>query len=329
MEKENNKNMIEISVLMSVYNEPIYFVEAAVESICNQTFRNFELLIVVDNPDNESIISYLRKKAKDDLRINILVNKKNMGLARSLNYAAKKARGKYFARMDADDISKLERLESQLQYIKERQLDMVSCIVDKIDENEHITGSINTCPCQEQEVSKLLRWQNIIVHPTVMISRDVFMSVGGYRNFATCQDYDLWLRLVTQNYRIGVMDEKLLLFRRHCGSISATKHFSQCLNEKYIRLLYKERKKKHGVDSYSEDNLKQFLLKYGYYDENVINRESNYLNNYKDGIEAIKMHHYSKGTILLINAIRSIFVRERIYASIQSRVVRVRFKKGK
>lgn len=321
--------MIQVSVLMSIYNEPISFVESAIQSICNQTFDKFEFLIVVDNPDNNGIISYLIKKSNEDSRIKILVNKRNLGLAKSLNYAASCAQGKYLARMDADDISNPERIELQLQYIEEHKLDMVSCLAYKIDENENITGEINTCPRRSKEVSELLRWQNIIVHPTIVIRTDVFRKVGGYRNFSTCQDYDLWLRLVTNRYQIGILDKKLLLFRRHNGSISATKHFNQCINEKYIRLLYKERNKNNGMDSFSKQNLEQFLKKYGYYNEKVINRESQCLNDYKMAMKLLKSNHYNKGIILIIKSIKSSFVREKIYMCIKRRVVALRFKEGK
>ncbi len=91
--------MAEISVIMSVYKEPLAYVNVAVDSILKQTFADFEFIIIVDAPDNLEIIEFLQEKAATDTRIFVVVNEKNIGLAMSLNKAIDLAKGKYLARM--------------------------------------------------------------------------------------------------------------------------------------------------------------------------------------------------------------------------------------
>ena len=104
----------EISVIMSVFNGEKYFSEA-IESILNQTFTNFEFLVIDDCSKDDSF-NILNTYAEKDSRIRLFRNNKNQGLANSLNILVKKTKGKLVARMDADDISLPDRLEKQYKY---------------------------------------------------------------------------------------------------------------------------------------------------------------------------------------------------------------------
>ena len=124
-----------ISVIMSVYNEPESILRAAVESILKQTFRDFEFIIVMDSPENETNKSVLAEYAKADDRLNLLFNEKNEGLTFSLNRALQYAKGMYIARMDADDVSLPLRLELQKDWLEknyEKSLDK-TIIYDVVD----------------------------------------------------------------------------------------------------------------------------------------------------------------------------------------------------
>ena len=131
-----------ISVLMSAYNEPINYVQQAVDSITAQTYKNIEFIIIVDNPDNQPLIDLLSQAVEKDPRINIVINEKNIGLAMSLNKALHLSTGDIIARMDADDISKPNRLEIELNYLLCHNLDVIGCAIEKIDENGHYATSI-------------------------------------------------------------------------------------------------------------------------------------------------------------------------------------------
>lgn len=315
-----------ISVLMSVYDEPRVFVEKAVNSILNQTYKNFEFLIVVDKPDNYQIISYLRNIETSDSRVKVFINERNFGLAKSLNRAIDNAEGVYFARMDADDISLPKRFEDELSYLQEKKLDVIGCIADIIDENDQIWGEISSFPENKTAVLKMLPYQNVLIHPTVFMKADVIKSVGGYRNFPTCQDYDLWLRLITDGYKIGILNKKLFYFRKHDSSITSTKRYSQVLNERYIRMLYKERSISGKEDSFSEDNLKAFLKSHGFFDENRFSKENTLLNNYKLGIKEIRAHNVLHGAGMVLHSLISREVRQCAVNSIK--IKRIRKKLG-
>ena len=106
-----------VSVIMSVYNEPEYMLSEAVNSILKQTFRDFEFIIVNDNPKT-SMLNSIKKACGNDDRVRILNNEENLGLARSLNKGIEVAVGKYMARMDADDISREDRLAVEVEYLE-------------------------------------------------------------------------------------------------------------------------------------------------------------------------------------------------------------------
>ena len=118
---------------MSVYNEKEIWLREAIESILNQTHRNIEFIITVDNPSNEMLYKHIL--SYNDSRIKIIRNDTNKGLIYSLNNALKTASGEYIARMDADDISDIYRLEKQLLEIKKEKLDMITSNIVRIDDD--------------------------------------------------------------------------------------------------------------------------------------------------------------------------------------------------
>ena len=134
MKVESNQDLV--SVILSVYNEKIEWIKLSVESILNQTYTNLELIIILDNPKNKIITNYLNEISSKDIRIKLLVNHKNIGLAESLNRGLAISKGDFIARMDADDIAYLNRLSLQVVFLKKNQnIDLLSSSVDYIDEN--------------------------------------------------------------------------------------------------------------------------------------------------------------------------------------------------
>jgi glycosyltransferase involved in cell wall biosynthesis len=110
----------QISVIMAVYNGEKYLAEA-IESILNQTFKEFEF-IIIDDGSKDNSLNIIKRYAKKDSRIIIIKNEKNMKLAWSLNKGLKIARGKYIARMDSDDISLTDRLEKQYYFLEKKEI---------------------------------------------------------------------------------------------------------------------------------------------------------------------------------------------------------------
>lgn len=198
-----------ISVIMSVHNGMPYLKEAT-ESILNQTYKNFEFIVVDDASDDNSL-KYL--SSIKDKRVKIIRNKKNIGLASSLNRALLLAKGDFIARMDADDISKPKRLEIQLHFLNNHPTtDICGLWVSLINEEGNIIGS-KKFPKSDINIKKLLNWRSPIIHPTLMAKKNFFKNLGGYdKDFDMAEDYELLLR-AKKNYKMANIPQKLLMWR--------------------------------------------------------------------------------------------------------------------
>ena len=250
---------MKISVLMSVFNEELSQISLAVDSILNQTFSDFELIIVNDNPKNDEMKKYLEDLKNKDNRIVIHHNEKNIGLAMSMNTAAKLAKGDVLARMDADDISDITRFEKEYELIKSGKYDVVATGFHYIDENGDKLN-LNIRYYSDRGLNKLLPQGNTLHHPTIMFTKEIFDKAGAYRDFPCAQDYDLWLRMYDNGAKIHMIHEDLFAYRVRRKSISGSRKMKQLATMMYMRELYKERKKK-GKDSFSLENYNSFLSK--------------------------------------------------------------------
>lgn len=210
-----------ITILMSVYNGEKYLQEA-IESVLNQTFRNFEFLIINDGSTDKSeeII-----KSHNDHRIRLIVNEKNIGLISSLNKGLDAARGEYIARMDCDDISLPQRLEKQFNFLKNNpDVGVVASFTREIDEDGK---SLSTHWKQDresisrEEIYHNLFFGNCVAHPTVIVKKEILNKSNlRYRSdYLDAEDYDLWCR-ISQIAPIVKMPEPLLHYRRHSKNIS-------------------------------------------------------------------------------------------------------------
>lgn len=186
-----------ISVLMPVYNAE-KFLKEAIDSILNQTFKDFEFLIINDaSTDNSKkiIMSY------GDKRIRYFENKKNLGVAKTLNRGLRLAKGKYIARMDADDVSYSQRLEMEYnEIIKDSKVAIIATFYEVINENGKYLYLVKDA-CLAEEIYYTLQFRNCLGHPTVMFNKKIILyEFNGYYN-REAEDYDLWLR-VSKKYKI-------------------------------------------------------------------------------------------------------------------------------
>lgn len=221
-----------ISVLMSVYNGR-QFLKEAIESILNQSFTDFEFIIINDGSidDSGKIITKYHDK-----RIKYLENAKNIGMSKSLNTGIGCAKGKYIARMDCDDISLKDRLLLQYRYMEQHtDIDVLSSWIYYMNEAGKILG------IQNDRHGKYLFFNMIffcyIPHPTVFIKKSVLTKEGGYNEKAEYgEDYELWSRLI-RKYKFTKLDKPLLKYRFSGNSISSTKKESLY---QYTRSIAKE-----------------------------------------------------------------------------------------
>lgn len=209
----------QVTVLMPVYNGN-RFLREAIESILNQTFTDFEFLIIDDgSTDNsvETISSYA------DPRIRLVRNVTNIGVARTLNKGIGLARGDYIARMDADDVSLPRRIEIQLSFMKENpETDVLATRVALIDAKGNDQGSweADHTATTHDEIRRRLPDSNCIAHPTVMMRRSIASRYGYREDQLHAEDYDLWLRLTADNLKIEKIGDPLLRYRVHTKSIT-------------------------------------------------------------------------------------------------------------
>lgn len=227
--------MPKISVIMSVYNGQKYLKEA-IESILNQTFKDFEFLIINDGSTDKTP-EILEKYKRQDRRIKIINNAKNIGLTKSLNKGINIARGEYIARMDADDISLPERLEKQINFLDSHsEIGLLGAAYFEINEKGEIIGK-KIFPVSDQELRKRLIRFNPFFHASIMIRKKILNEVGGYNEeIKRAQDYELWFRIAKKT-KIANLPEPLMKRRYTKENISVKNENEQ------IKLAIEIRKK--------------------------------------------------------------------------------------
>ena len=197
---------------MPVFNCEKYLDES-INSILNQTYRDFEFFIINDgSTDNsEKIIKNYQKK---DDRINLLTQN-NQGVTKSLNKGIRNCRGKYVARMDADDISHPKRFEFQLKYLQNNlNIAIVGSQISIIDDKNEIIKKIDNLPLDDC----LIKWELIfgtpLIHPTLMIRKTVFKKFGLYNKQSIFgQDIQMW-RKIARKVEFGNLPNNLLKLRQ-------------------------------------------------------------------------------------------------------------------
>jgi glycosyltransferase involved in cell wall biosynthesis len=235
-----------ISVVMSVYNGEKYL-RGAVDSILNQSFKDFEFIIINDGSNDGSFEVVLEYQACD--RRIVIINQNNIGLTGSLNRGIRLSRCEYIARQDADDVSMADRLEKQLGFLKSHpQVAVVGCFGEMFN-NEGVVSPIGNLKLSSRGVKKYLPRRNPLMHGSVMMRKSCLEKAGFYRGFFRhAQDYDLWLRL-SERFDLAILPESLYRYRVSTDAISVSKFLIQKQYADIARRLHKERLAS-GKDSY-------------------------------------------------------------------------------
>jgi len=207
-------NLPLITVLMPVYNGVTYLNEA-IDSILNQTFQNFEFIIIDDGSTDNSVKII---KSYDDNRIRLVENRNNLGQSETLNKGLSLTRGNYIARMDQDDISIPERLKKQLDFMENNS------DVDVCGSWVQLMGKYNgiiELETQSEEIKISLLTNQNLAHPAVMIRKSTLVKYELNYNptFTIGNDYDLWVRMFDY-CSFANLPEPLLKFRMHDNQYS-------------------------------------------------------------------------------------------------------------
>ena len=183
-----------VSVVMSCYNCEAT-VKKAIDSILQQTMNDFEF-IIIDDGSNDKTLDLLLQFAREDGRIKILQNAKNLGLAASLNKGILEAQAQVIARMDADDVSFVDRFEKQLSILDHNEnIDIVgSGIIEQTKDG--VEKKTQLLPQAHSDIVKRIFRKPLVYHPTIMIRKRVFLEKGLYNpDIKWAEDADLWYRI--------------------------------------------------------------------------------------------------------------------------------------
>jgi len=214
----NKCSSLFISVVMPVYNCDKYIRES-IESILNQTYKNFEFIIINDGSTDNSL-NIIRDYANKDYRIKI-INQPNSGIVRALNRGLFEAKGEWIFRMDGDDIALPCRFDIQIETIKKNSsLVLIGGACQQIN-SEGIPIKINKYPSEHNKLINILEnGKAFFPHPTACFYRDVVVKLGGYReHFKHAEDIDLWLRLINVG-KFTCCKNVVLKLRKHEENIS-------------------------------------------------------------------------------------------------------------
>lgn len=217
--------MANVSVIMGVYNccSRLDLAKAALESICNQTYKDIEI-IICDDGSTDNTLYEIKQITKNYDNIKLIHNDDNNGLGYALNCCLKYATGKYIARMDIDDVSTNNRFEVQLNYLESHdEISFVGCNVD-LARNGKIWGQRIF---KEYPEKKDFLFGNQVTHATIMIRKDDLISVGGYKsNWYSIrnEDYDLLMRLYAKGYKAHNIQEKMYVITEDDTSYSRRKY---------------------------------------------------------------------------------------------------------
>lgn len=203
---------------MPAYNAGRYIYEA-IESIRCQSFQNFELLIVDDGSTDDTLHVI---KSFSDTRIRIIQNKVNKGLVYTRNIALTEAKGDFMAILDSDDIALSNRLEKQYEtFLQRPDLAVLGSQAYVIDKDGNRTGRKITNATGAELVKSTIFFENPFVHSSVMMRTSVFKEFGGYHNYSTAEDYELFIR-ISDKYEVDNLTEYLVEYRVHGDNISTT-----------------------------------------------------------------------------------------------------------
>jgi len=234
-----------ISVLMSVFNGEQYLREA-IDSILNQTFQDFEFIIIDDGSTDSSagiINSY------KDSRIHF-IQQDNVGISESLNRGITLAKGKYIARMDADDISDPDRFRYQYEYMRaNNDIDILGGHARLIDTEGRVIGE-KLKPTSSKVINRAIEYACPLNHPTYMVRTDVYRELKGYRVcFSGGEDYDFLLRAFDQGNSIINIDRYLICYRINTSFSRPDRDYYQMFLTRIALQLHRQRVKYGREDS--------------------------------------------------------------------------------
>ncbi len=215
---KQKKNQPLVSVLISAHNEQNW-IEQSVNSILTQTYSNLEIIIVNDGSTDDTL-NILKKIQKKDKRVKI-INQENKGLTKSLNIGINQCKGQYIARMDADNVSREDRIERQVEFLKKNpSYSIVGSWRKEIKNNEIKKKKF---PVENKAIKQWLIRACVISHSSVMIKSEKIKKYKYNERFRTSQDYELWIRMAKKEKFHNIPEYLTTAYNRKKGITNSKK----------------------------------------------------------------------------------------------------------
>jgi glycosyltransferase involved in cell wall biosynthesis len=247
-----------VSVIMSCYREPLDWLSECIDSVLAQTMADFEFVIIIDDPVNLALIEKVRSYDEQDMRIKLLINEVNVGLAVSLNRGISESSAEIIARMDADDIAEENRLQTQLDFLEVNpKISLVGSAIKLIDEQGSVIGR-KSYYSDETLLKKIIPYSSVTCHPTWMFRKSLHTKIGGYRDLFTAQDYDFLYRVLDAGEKISNIQSCLLRYRVHQQSITGGFSLNRYKVRHYIHKMHNDRLRL-GQDNFDKSTLNEYL----------------------------------------------------------------------
>lgn len=210
--------MPKISIIAGCFNNA-EFLDQALESVCKQTFTDFEML-VIDDASTDTSLQNLQRWAEKEKRLRVLENPRNIGLANTLNRAIESSDSEYIARFDTDDIMYPERLAKQISYMQSNRIDLLGSAIQSIGQRR---SKQTTYPQTDEHIRIHLLFQTAFAHPTVIYQRNKLGALRYNPEIRYAEDYALWVKMA-ERAKMANLAEPLLFYRQHDKQVSNNKN---------------------------------------------------------------------------------------------------------
>jgi glycosyltransferase involved in cell wall biosynthesis len=198
------KNLV--SVILTTFNEDFNILKKSLKSVLNQSYKYLELILILE-PNDKNVLNINNIKLLDN-RIFIYVNKKEYGFTKSLNVGVSKSRGNLIARIDSDDVWHSDKLLKQIKFMNENNFDVIGCDTNLVNEDRVFVGKRIY---SKNNIKLNFLTRNGLCHPSVLLKKSCLEKYGSYdENFKCAEDLELWLRLLKNNIKFGIVPEILM-----------------------------------------------------------------------------------------------------------------------
>jgi len=205
----------DFSVLMSVYSkENPFFLRQSLESICTQSLMPNEVVLVKDGPLNVELDNVINEYVENFKMLFVVIElPTNKGLANALNVGMEHSKHDILARMDSDDVCIYNRFEIQINYLVDNALDIVGGQIIEFSKNIEDLVSFRKVPIQHDEIVKFMKFRSPFSHPTIIMRKEIFKTLGAYDTKIFPEDYDFFVRAYLAGFNFGNVKENVLYFR--------------------------------------------------------------------------------------------------------------------